>query len=158
PNQTINPLTCHGFRRIQGGGTGINGPNITKVTSGPCSQQIAAGQRVTQTIKLGGSPCGNNPLAVYLFIGGEPDVTSFVAPASTGPAAGQGPGGESTTVGESLSHPINVNMKAYKGCQKIAGAKKSSAGTSAATTNNFPAVCSGLVIPHPTRVGIPSSR
>ena len=146
-NSTTTPTTCRGYARVQGGGTSVPGPNINKVVTGPCSQVIPAGQTVTQVLKFGSSLCGNNPTQVNLFVGGETDVTSFIAPTAAGP------GGESTTVGENISPPQPVNMKAFKGCQNIAGAKKSTASASGGNTNNFPAVCGGSIGPNPTRPG-----
>jgi hypothetical protein len=138
---TGNPTTCHGFKRIEGDSTaGI--PNKNAVVTGPCAQQIPAGTRVTQSIKLGASPCGQNPVKLFLFVGGEPDVTSFLAP-GTG-----GGGGESTTVGEYLQAPVKVNMKAYKNCATSNESKaKKGAEKSAAPATKYPVSCSGSVTP-----------
>jgi len=142
---TGTPTTCHGFKRIEGDSTaGI--PNKNAVVTGPCSQQVAAGTHITQGIKLGGSACGKNPIKLFIFVGGEPDVTSFLAP-GTG-----GGGGESTTVGEYLQAPVNVNMKAYKNCVTSPEAKakkksKKKALSSALPAIAFPVSCSGSVTP-----------
>ena len=147
---TATPTTCHGYKRVQGdigqGGTSFP-PTINKVVTGPCSQVIPAGQKVTQVLKFGSSLCGNNPTQVNLLVGGETDVTSFIAPNALGP------GGDSTTVGENISPPLPVNMKAFKGCQNIAGASKSTASASGGNTNNFPVACSGSITPKPNSFG-----
>src|SRR5262249_28418156 len=116
---TGDPTTCHGFKRVEGNGSTI--PNKNSIVTGPCSQVVPAGFKVTQGIKLGSSACGKNPVQLHLIVGGDQDVTSFLAPGSAGG------GGESTTVGEYLSQPFKVNMKAYKNCSTSheATAKKS---------------------------------
>jgi hypothetical protein len=138
---TGNPTTCHGYKRVEGDSTaGI--PNRNAVVTGPCTQQIAAGTKVTQGIKLGASACGKNPVQLFLFVGGEPDVTSFLAP-GTG-----GGGGESTTVGEYLQAPQKVSMKAYKNCVTSNEAKaKKGAAKSALPATAYPVSCSGSVTP-----------
>jgi hypothetical protein len=141
-NQTDVPTTCNGYVRTQGGGTPNPGPNITSIVTPACSQLIPAGTKVSQTIKFKRSPCSGTQ--VNLFVGGEPGVTSFIAPSSTGP------GGESTTVGEYLQAPQTVSMKAYKHCTTggsggkngVAGAKKSST-----PATHFPVVCGGSITP-----------
>jgi hypothetical protein len=107
---------------------------------------IPAGTKVTQSIKLGSSPCGKSPINVFLLVGGEPDVTAFLAPNAAGG------GGDNTTVGEQISQPIKVSMKAYKNCvtSDVAKAKKT-ATKSAAPATKFPVTCSGVVSPNPTR-------
>jgi hypothetical protein len=139
---TGNPTTCHGFRRIEGSAPAI--PNKNAIVTGACAQQLEAGTRVVQSIKLGASPCGPNPVKLFLFVGGEPDVTSFLAP-GTG-----GGGGDSTTVGEYLQAPVNVNMKAYKQCvtsAKKAKKGKKSASKTAVPATSYPVACSGTVTP-----------
>jgi hypothetical protein len=131
PGATATPLTCGGFTRVD------NGPPTRNGIVGPtCTQQIAGGTKVTQKIKLGANPCrtGKDPLQLYLFVGGEPPVTSFTT------------GGDSTTVGEFISEPIPVSLKAYRGCSSSGGAKKSSA-TRSAGADNFPVSCSGTITP-----------
>jgi hypothetical protein len=140
---TAPPTTCHGFTRIEGNsGAGI--PNKNGIVTGPCSQQLAAGTHIVQGIKLGASACGKNPVKLFVFVGGEPDVTAFLAP-GTG-----GGGGQSTTVGEFLQAPVNVNMKAYKSCV-TSGTKakkgKKSAKKSALPATAYPVSCSGSVTP-----------
>ena len=94
---------------------------------------------MTQSIKLAASPCnsGKDPLQVYLFVGGEPPVTSFTT------------GGDSTTVGESISEPIPVSLKAYKGkaCCAGGGGEEEQRATQSAGVNNFPVSCSGSITP-----------
>ena len=138
---TAIPTTCDGFTRVAGSmAAGI--PNINAVVTGQCMQQVAAGTHVVQGIKLGASPCGKNPVKLFLFVGGEPNVTSFTAP-GTG-----GGGGDSTTVGEYLQAPLNVNMKAYKSCVTSNEAKaKKTASKSALAPVAFPVSCSGSVTP-----------
>jgi hypothetical protein len=144
---TAIPKTCHGFTRVEGAGTSTpTFPNRNAVVTGPCSQVIPAGTKVTQSIKLGSSPCGKSPINVFLLVGGEPDVTAFLAPNAAGG------GGDNTTVGEQISQPIKVSMKAYKNCvtSDVAKAKKT-ATKSAAPATKFPVTCSGVVSPNPTR-------
>ena len=81
---------------------------------------------------------------MFLLVGGEPSVTSFIAPNA------QGGGGDSTTVGEFLQAPTPVNMKAYKGCQSPGAGAKKSAAKSAAPATKFPVSCSGSISPSPT--------
>jgi hypothetical protein len=138
---TAVPTTCHGFRRVEGDSdAGI--PNKNSVVTGPCSEQVPAGTKVTQTIKLGASPCGKNPVKLFLLVGGEPDVTSFLAPGKGGG------GGESTTVGEYLQAPVKVNMSAYKSCVvSDKGKAKKGAKKSAAPATKYPVSCTGSVTP-----------
>ena len=138
---TAVPTTCHGFRRIEGD-TDAGIPNKNSVVTGPCSEQVPAGTKVTQTIKLGASPCGRNPVKLFLLVGGEPDVTSFLAPGKGGG------GGESTTVGEYLQAPVKVNMSAYKSCAvSDKGKAKKGAKKSAAPATKYPVSCTGSVTP-----------
>ena len=147
-NATDTPTTCNGYQRTAGAGTsnpdpnndGTAGPNITTITTAACSQLIPAGTKVTQTIKLGQSPCAGgkkDPLQVNLFVGGEPAVTSFTI------------AGDSTTVGEYISAPIKANLKAYKGCQS-SGKGKGGGKKSSAPATKFPVSCSGSVAPAAT--------
>ena len=116
-NQTDVPTTCNGFRRVQGAGTGVNGPNLTAIVTPPCTQLIPPGTKVTQSLKLKSSPCSGNT-QLYLMVGGEPAVTSFIAAVSgNSDPTKNGPGGDSATVGEYLQAPQPVNMSAYKSCQ-----------------------------------------
>ena len=137
PGATATPLTCGGFTRISSTPVNRNG-----IVGAPCTEVIAGGTAVTQKIKLGASPCnaGKDPLQVYLFVGGEPPVTSFTT------------GGDSTTVGEFVTEPIPVSLKAYKGkaCGSGGGGKKSSGATQSAGVNNFPVSCSGAITPSTT--------
>jgi hypothetical protein len=137
---TGDPTTCHGFKRTEGNGTTI--PNKNSIVTGPCTQVVPGGTKITQAIKLGSSPCGKNPAQLLLIVGGEQDVTAFLAPGSAGG------GGESTTVGEYLTQPIKVNMKAYKNCSTSneASAKKSATKASLPATA-YPISCSGSVTP-----------
>jgi hypothetical protein len=140
---TATPTTCNGFKRVDGdlGQAGPFKPNLTAIVTGACTQQIAPGTKVTQTIKLGSNPCagGKDPVQLFLMVGGEPAVTSFIAPNA------QGGGGESTTVGEYLQAPIPVNMKAFKGCQSSGGGAKKSATKAAAPATKYPVSCSGSI-------------
>jgi hypothetical protein len=144
-SSTALPTTCHGFTRIEGAGTSTpTFPNRNGIVTGPCSQVIAPGTKVTQSIKLGTSACSPNT-KLFLLVGGEPNVTAFLAPNSAGG------GGDNTTVGENISQPIKVSMKAYKSCATpIAKAKKTAAKSSAPATK-FPVTCSGSVSQNPTR-------
>jgi hypothetical protein len=139
PSSTSTPLTCGGFKKVAGSGTATD-PNRNGIVGAPCTQQIAAGTLVTQKVKLGASPCktGKDPLQMYLFAAGEPPVTSFTVT------------GDSTTVGEFVSEPIPVSLKAYKGkaCSQSGKGKKSAA--KAAGTDNFPISCSGSITPAAT--------
>ncbi|MDX6607878.1 MAG: hypothetical protein QOD14_2418 [Solirubrobacterales bacterium] len=151
-NATDTPTTCNGYKRTQGGGTGVNGPNLNTIVTGPCTQLIPAGTKVTQTLKLGSSPCSGgskNPTQLNLMVGGEPAVTAVIAPVSgNSDPTKNGPGGESTTPGEYLQAPIPVSLKAYKRCQssgKSGGAKKSSA-----PATKYPVSCTGSVSPATT--------
>jgi hypothetical protein len=152
---TGDPLTCHGFKRTQGdlGGPSPFPPNINTIVTGPCSQVIPPGTKVTQSIKLGSSPCAGgtkNPFQIYLFVGGEPDVTSFIVPNA------QGGGGESTTVGEFLQGPTKVNLKAFKkvcGSSAKSSGKKGGGKKSSSPPTKFPVSCSGSVSPASTPAG-----
>ncbi len=132
PGATATPLTCGGYTRIASGPPTRNG-----VVGPPCTQVISPGTAVTQKINLGSSACksGNDPLQLYLLVGGEPLVTSFTT------------GGDSSTVGEFLSEPIPVSLKELKKSCSRGGAKKSGGATSAAGPNNFPVSCSGSITP-----------
>jgi hypothetical protein len=139
PSSTANPLTCGGFKKVAGTNTATD-PNRNGIVGAPCTEVIPAGTPVTQKIRLAGNPCkaGKDPLQVYLFVGGEPPVTSFTVT------------GDSTTVGEFVSEPIPVSLKAYKGCSssdKGKAGKKSA--TKSAGTDNFPVNCAGSVTPSP---------
>jgi hypothetical protein len=134
PSATATPTTCGGFRRVAGDGSASN-PNRNAIVTPPCTQLIPAGTKVTQSLKLGSSPCAGgskNPLQLYLFVGGEPPVTSFTVT------------GDSTTVGEYLQAPQKVSLKAFKSCSgksaKGGGGKKSSA-----PPTKFPIGCTGSV-------------
>jgi hypothetical protein len=152
-SSTAVPTTCGGFTRVQGMNTPNPGPNINNIVKAECTQLIAPGTKVVQNLKLGTNPCSGgkkNPLRLFLFVGGEPPVTSFTAPSSSGP------GGDSTTVGEYLQGPINVSTKAYdklcgksgKSSGKQVGAKKSLAAPTV-----FPVGCSGRVAPATSPAG-----
>jgi hypothetical protein len=159
---TATPTTCNGFTRTQGAGTPNNGPNLNSIVTGPCAEQIEPGTKVVQTIKLGASPCAGgkkNPFKIFLFVGGEPAVTSFIDPVSgnSNPAM-NGPGGDSSTVGEYIQGPIKVNVKAYKkACAKSGKSGKS--GTkgggkkSSTPATVFPVGCTGSVAPRTTPAG-----
>jgi hypothetical protein len=136
PGATATPLTCGGFTRISSTPVNRNG-----IVGAPCTEVIAGGTLVTQNIKLAASPCssGKDPLQLYLFVGGEPPVTSFTT------------GGDSTTVGEFVTEPIPVSLKAYRGKScRGGGAQTSSSATQAAGGNNFPVSCSGSIRPATT--------
>ena len=151
PSSTATPLTCGGFKKVAGTGTATD-PNRNGIVGAPCTQVIAGGTLVTQKIKLGSNPCkaGKDPLQMYLFVGGEPPVTSFTVT------------GDSTTVGEFVSEPIPVSLKAYKGCSssgKGKSAKKSA--KKSAGVDNFPISCSGSITPAATgdqQLGFTCSR
>ena len=149
-NATDTPTTCNGYKRVQGGGTGVNGPNLNAIVTAACTQLIPAGSKVTQMLKLGSSPCAGgsrDPLQLFLFVGGEPAVTSFIAPVSgNADSTKNGPGGDSATVGEFISSPIKVGMKAYKGCQS-SGKKSGGGKKSSAPPTKFPVSCTGSVDP-----------
>jgi hypothetical protein len=137
PGPAAQPLTCGGYKRTVGTGTSSD-PFRSAIVGPPCTQLIPAGTAVTQKINLGSNPCkvGKDPLQLYLFVGGEPPVTSFTVT------------GDSVTVGEFISEPLPVSLKAYKGCSSGGGAKKSA--TSSAGTDNFPVGCSGSITPSAT--------
>jgi len=141
PSATAVPTTCNGYTRV------ATGPNRNGIVTAPCDQLIPAGTKVTQTLKLGSSPCAGgsrDPLQAFLFVGGEPPVTSFTV------------GGDSTTVGEYVSGPIKVNMKAYKRCLSSTKGKakgKGGAKKSSAPPTKFPVGCSGVVEPRTTPAG-----
>ena len=74
--------------------------------TGPCTQLIAAGTKVTQDIKLGASPCkGKESGPAVPARRRRAAVTSFIAPGTGGAA------GTPTTVGEYLQAPIQVNTE-----------------------------------------------
>ncbi len=158
---TANPTTCGGFKRVQGAGTGVNGPNINAIVGQPCTQLIAAGTKVIQNIKLGSSPCAGgkkNPFQIFLFVGGEPAVTSFIlAVSGDSDPTKNGPGGDSSTVGEYLQGPTKVSLKAYKkACAKSgnsSGGKKGGGKKSSAPPTSFPVSCAGSVSPQGTPAG-----
>ena len=145
-NQTDVPKTCNGFRRVQGAGTGVNGPNLTAIVTPACTQLIPAGTKVTQSLKLKSSPCSGTT-QLYLMVGGEPAVTSFIAAVSGNvDPTKNGPGGDSATVGEYLQAPMPVNMSAYKNCQG-SGGKGGGAKKSAVPATKYPVSCSGNITP-----------
>jgi hypothetical protein len=152
-NSTDVPTTCNGYARTQGGGTSFNGPNLNTIVTPPCTQQIPAGTKVTQSLKLGSSPCaggGKDPTQLFLLVGGEPAVTAIIAAVSgQSDPTKNGPGGESTTPGEYLQAPTPVNMKAYKGCQS-SGKKSGGGKKSSAPATKFPVGCSGSITPAST--------
>jgi hypothetical protein len=139
PSSTATPLTCGGFKKVGGTGTSSD-PNRNGITGAPCTQLIPAGTAVSQKITLGANPCkvAKDPLQLYLFVGGEPPVTSFTVT------------GDSSTVGEFISEPIPVNLKAFKGCSSSGGAATGGAkktARSSAGVDNFPISCSGSITP-----------
>jgi hypothetical protein len=157
---TAVPTTCNGFRRVRGSQPPpLNGPNINAIVTGPCSQVIPAGFKVRQSIKLAQNPCAassENPVRLFLFVGGEPGVTSLIAPVEgNSNPNNNGPGGDSTTVGEYIQGPLVVKMKAYKGCQSGGQGKGKSKGAkkSATPATKFPVSCSGSVAPATTPAG-----
>jgi hypothetical protein len=151
------PLTCDGYKRVQGdlgqpknpSGPPDFPPTLNAVVTPPCTQIVPAGTKVAQKVSVS-NPCaaGKDPLQVFLLVGGEPNVTSFTAGNSIGP------GGESTTVGEYLQAPIPVNLKAFKGCQNSGGGAKKSATKSAAAATKFPVACGGSISPSATLPGV----
>jgi hypothetical protein len=137
PSATATPTTCGGFKRIAGDGSASN-PNRNGIVTPPCTQLIPAGTRVTQSLKLGSSPCAGgskNPLQLFLFVGGEPAVTGFTVT------------GDSTTVGEYLQAPQKVNLKkALKNCGGSGKSGKSGGGKkSSVPPTKFPVGCTGSV-------------
>jgi hypothetical protein len=139
PSATATPTTCGGYTRV------ATGPNRNGIVGPPCNQLIEPGTRVVQSVKLGSSPCSGgpkNPFQFFLFIGGEPAVTSFTT------------GGDSTTVGEYLQGPVKVNTKAYKkACAKGEGSSGKSGGKgkkSSAPPTHYPISCPGTVTPATT--------
>jgi hypothetical protein len=157
---TATPTTCNGFKRVRGGSASSPGPNINEIVTGPCTELIPAGTKVVQSLKLGSSPCAGgekNPFQLFLFVGGEPGVTSFIAPVSGDPDPNRnGPGGDSTTVGEYIQGPIKVNLKAYKKqCAESGKSSKKSGGgkKSASPPSKFPVSCTGSVAPATTPAG-----
>jgi hypothetical protein len=136
PAAGAQPLTCGGFKRTVGTGTSAD-PFRNAIVGVPCTQLIPGGTAVTQKINLGSNPCntGKNPLQLYLFVGGEPPVTSFTVT------------GDSVTVGEFISEPIPVSLKAYKGCSSSGGGAKKSSANKSAGVDNFPISCSGSITP-----------
>jgi hypothetical protein len=146
PGATQDPTTCGGFKRIES--TPTFPANRNGIVGAPCTELIAPGTKVVQSIKLGSSPCSGgpkNPFQIFLFIGGEPPVTSFTI------------GGDSTTVGEYLQGPTKVNLKAYKkACAKggnSSGGKKGAGKKSSSPPTTFPVSCSGSVAPNTTPAG-----
>jgi hypothetical protein len=149
------PLTCGGYKRVQGdlgqpknpSGPPDFPPTLNAIVGPPCTQLIPAGTKVTQSVAV--NPCTGgtkNPTQLYLLVGGEPPVISFTAPNSLGP------GGDSATVGEYLQAPIPVNMKAFKGC-KSSGKGKKSAKKSGIAPTKFPVNCTGVVEPRTQPAG-----
>jgi hypothetical protein len=144
PGATQTPTTCGGFKRIESSPPAP--ANRNGIVGPPCTQLIAPGTKVAQNLKLGSSPCAGgsrNPLQLYLFVGGEPPVTSFTV------------GGDSTTVGEYLQGPTKVNLKAYK---KTCGKSGKSSGKgggrkSSSPPTKFPVSCAGAVAPATTPAG-----
>ncbi len=136
PSATQTPTTCGGFKRIEQKSDGFPADR-NGIVNPPCTQLIPAGTKVTQSIKLGSSPCAGgtkDPLQVYLFVGGEPAVTSFTV------------GGDSTTVGEYLQGPQKVNVKAFKKvCAAKSSGKKGGGKKSSAPPTKFPVGCAGSV-------------
>ena len=155
---TNDPTTCNGYKRVQGdlgqaknpSGPPDFPPTLNAIVTGACTQQIAPGTKVTQSLKLKSSPCAGgarDPLEVFLFVGGEPAVTSFVV------ANALGAGGDSATVGEFIQGPINVNLKAYKGCQGSGEGKGGGAKKSGLPQTKYPIACAGSVSPLTTPAG-----
>jgi hypothetical protein len=152
PSATATPTTCGGYTRTAGAGTsnpdpdndGNAGPNVNGIVGPPCTEQIGAGTKVTQLIKLGSSPCAGgsrDPLQLYLFVGGEPAVTGLVPPTSL----------ESTTVGEFLQSPITVSQKAFKHrCGKPSSGGGGGGKKSSAPPTKFPVICAGSISPATT--------
>ncbi|HEY6638469.1 MAG TPA: hypothetical protein VIZ61_12370 [Solirubrobacterales bacterium] len=138
PGATDTPTTCGGFKRIEVKDDGFPADR-NGIVNPQCEQLIPAGTKVTQSIKLGSSPCAGgsqNPLQMYLFVGGEPSVTSFTV------------GGDSTTVGEFLDSPATVNLKALKsqcGSKKSGKSKKGGGKRSSAPPTRFPVGCTGSI-------------
>ncbi len=140
PGATDTPTTCGGFKRIESKSDGFPADR-NGIVNPPCEQLIPAGTKVTQGLKLGSSVCAGgtkNPLQMYLFVGGEPAVTSFTV------------GGDSTTVGEYLDSPATVSLKSLKSqCAGKAGKSgKSGKGggkKSSAPATTFPVSCSGSI-------------
>jgi hypothetical protein len=157
------PTTCNGFRRVRGtSDPPLNGPNINAIVTGPCAEVIPANTRVVQSLKLGSSVCAGgtkNPLRLFLFVGGEPAVTSFILAVSGDPDANDnGPGGDSSTVGEYIQGPIVVSTKAFKKVCAESGksgksAKKGGGKKSASPPTKFPVSCTGGVAPATTPAG-----
>jgi hypothetical protein len=146
PSATQTPTTCGGFKRIEQKSDGFPADR-NGIVNPPCEQLVPAGTKVTQSLKLGSSPCAGgttNPFQIYLFVGGEPPVTSFTV------------GGDSTTVGEYLQGPTKVNLKAYK---KVCAASSKSSGKkgggkkSSSPPTKFPVSCFGSVAPLTTPAG-----
>jgi hypothetical protein len=141
---TATPTTCGGFTRVDNGPPTRNG-----IVGPPCTELITAGTKVQQKIKLGSSPCAGgsrDPLKLFLLVGSEPPVTAFTT------------GGDSTTVGEYLSQPQKVSLKAFnKRCSasrgKSGGGKKSVAPPTA-----FPVSCAGTVAPFTPGVAGPDVK
>jgi hypothetical protein len=138
PGATDTPTTCGGFKRIEQKSDGFPADR-NGIVNPPCDEAIPAGTKVTQNIKLGSSVCAGgakNPLQMYLFVGGEPPVTSFTL------------GGDSTTVGEFLDSPANVSLKSLKSACGSGKSRKSGKGggkKSSAPPTTYPVSCMGSV-------------
>jgi hypothetical protein len=161
-SSTAVPTTCNGFRRVRGSqAPPLNGPNINAIVTGPCTEQIPAGTKVVQSLKLGSSVCAGgkkNPTHVFLFVGGEPAVTSFILPVEgNSNPNNNGPGGDSTTVGEYIQGPIKANTKAFKKvCESGKSGKSAKQGggkKSATPPTKFPVSCTGAAAPATTPAG-----
>jgi hypothetical protein len=156
-SSTAVPTTCNGFRRVRGSAAPpLNGPNINAIVTGQCSEEIPAGTKVIQSVTLGSNVCAGgtkNPTRLFLFVGGEPAVTSFIVPVENNSNPNNnGPGGDSTTVGEYIQGPITVSTKAFikKACaagKSGKSAKKGGAKESATPPTKFPIGCFGSVEP-----------
>jgi hypothetical protein len=168
-SSTANPTTCNGFKRVRGSQPPpLNGPNINAIVTGPCTELIPGGTKVVQSLKLGSSVCAGdakNPLRLFLFVGGEPAVTSFIlAVEGNSNPNNNGPGGDSTTVGEFIQGPIVVNTKAFikKSCvgsgKSGKPAKRGGGKKSASPPSKFPVSCSGSVSPAPNTTPGPLVR
>jgi hypothetical protein len=163
-SSTAVPTTCNGFRRVRGSAAPpLNGPNINAIVTGECTEQIPAGTKVVQSLTLGSSICAGsteNPTRLFLFVGGEPGVTSFILDVTNSTTANNnGPGGDSTTVGEYIQGPIVVQTKAFikKACaesgQSGKTAKRGGAKKSATPPTKYPIGCTGQVAPASTPAG-----
>jgi hypothetical protein len=156
-SSTAVPTTCNGFRRVRGSAAPpLNGPNINAIVTGECSEQIPAGTKVVQSLTLKSNMCAGgtkNPTRLFLFVGGEPGVTSFILDVTNNSNPNNnGPGGDSTTVGEFIQGPIPVSTKAFKKACGEAGksgksAKRGGGKKSATPPTKFPIGCTGGVAP-----------